>query len=196
MRQLVKQLLFYFLSLIFLLPHTLSCYNYNKAPQVKLDVALYPNNSRKINLSHGYSIRSARQTSTYFILFRTPAEWFQVSFQNEKPAIILENYWLYEFPGFRKFIKTFPDYEEHIQKIHKKLLNRWRIVHYSGKIFVANSPSNAQKFIQQMADKLAQDKKKTNNNHKKNLQFPRRPHATHARVFVCESELYPKTTLQ
>ena len=119
MKRLIKSLFLF--SLISLsLSQTIFSHNYNKTPQAKLDVNICPNNSRKTNLSCGCSIKSIRQILTYSELFSTPTECFQEAFQNEKPAIIFESYWLYEFPEFREYIKTLHDYKEHIQGIHKK----------------------------------------------------------------------------
>ncbi len=162
MKQLIKQLLFYFLSLISIsLPQTLSSYSYAK---IKFNFFDYSNKSilEQIRRGSSSSIRSAR---TYSILFRAPTECFQEALKNEKPAKIFERYWLYEFPGFIEFIKTLSGYEEHIQEIHKKLSDRGKFIDFWAKLLVANSPSNVCEVIQQMANELAQKKriKKSNN---------------------------------
>ena len=128
MRQLVKQLLFYFLSLISIsLPQTLSSYNYDKISQVSLTFTNPTNNyisSGRARNGFSCSIRPSRQTPTYSDWLNAPVEcsntspdlsnasveWFQEYFHGINPAKILKEYKRYQLPGFRAFNKKYNKY--------------------------------------------------------------------------------------
>jgi len=147
-------------------------YHNNKISQAMLTFTSQTNNISLGQVRSGLncSIKPGRQISTYSEwsdasveysnaspeLSDTPVEWFQEYFKGVNPAKTFKEYKRYQFPGFRAFIKTLVGYKKHTKEQHKKLLSRGRLNHFLAKIFVASSPSNAQEFIQQMANELVQ----------------------------------------
>ncbi len=175
MRQLIKQLIFYFLSLTsILLPQVLSSCNYDETKpsshlyygisQEELNFSDSSNNSSFPNnpkikvkvLVHDNSLEIAHQT--WVVFSKAPAEYFQKHFQDIKPAKTLTYYDYYEFPGFIEYIKTLPCYKEHIEVAHNILSDRWRIIHWPAKFF-SGTKSSVKEIIQQMYNDLVQEKK-------------------------------------
>ncbi len=158
MKQLIKQLFFYFLSLISIsLPQTLSSYSRAKVLQAKIHFS-DSNNSRTKTLFRNpsyHSFESSHQTD--LVYSHAPAIYFQKRFQDIKPAKILTYFDYYKYPGFIEFIKTLPRYKEHIEVAHNILSDRWWIIDFPAKFF-SGTKSSVKEIIQQLYDEVQKEK--------------------------------------
>jgi GTP1/Obg family GTP-binding protein len=75
-----------------------------------------------LGLRTSFSYNSSKYSYDFYIDYsQATAGWFKEFFQYTKSKEILNQYKLYEFKEFRRYIKAVPGYKEHIQEIHKEL---------------------------------------------------------------------------